>query len=111
MQSRISTLPRVTRGRDHEGAGLDAVGDDGVVERVQLVHALDGDERRAGTANVRPHLVEDARQLLDLGLAGRVFQGGAALGEGGRHHQVLGAGDGDHVEDDGGPAQPARPRA
>ncbi len=60
----------------------------------------------AGAFDVRAHLVEDAGQLLDLRLAGRVHQGGPALGQHRGAHQVLGAGDGRHVEPDVGAAQP-----
>ena len=49
-QSRTSTSPRGDRRRDHERAGLDAVGDDRVLDRLQLVDALDGDHVGAGAA-------------------------------------------------------------
>ena len=39
------------RRRDQQRPGLDAIGDDGVLDRVQLVDALDGDERRAGAVD------------------------------------------------------------
>jgi hypothetical protein len=53
----------------------------------------------------RPHLVQHAAELLHLRLARGVDQRGAALGESSRHHQILGAGDGRHVEHDLGTLQ------
>ena len=110
-QSRSSTLPRVMAAATMQRPRLDAIGDDGVLDRLQLVHAFDGDERRAGAVDAGAHLVEHARQLLDLGLAGAVLQGRAAVGQRGGHHEVLGAGDRDQVEDDGGAAQASGARA
>ena len=60
--------------------------------------------------DARAHLVEHAAQLLDLGLARGVLERRAALGQRRRHHQVLGAGDRQHVEHDVGAAQPLRAR-
>ena len=98
------------RGRDQQRPRLDAIGDDGVLDRVQLVDALDRDERRARAADPRAHLVEHARQLLDLRLARGVLQRRAPARQRRRHHEVLGAGHGDHVEDDRRAAQPPRAR-
>ena len=59
---------------------------------------------------LRAHLVEHAPELFDLGLARRILQRRAPARQRRRHHQVLGAGDGHHVEDDGRAAQPPRAR-
>ena len=63
------------------------------------------DDVGAGAVDGSAHLVEDAAELLDLGLAGAVDQGGAALREGGGHHEVLGARHGRHVKNDLGAAK------
>jgi hypothetical protein len=73
-----------------------------VVEGGELaaVGPPDVDDVGARTVDLGPHLVEDAAELLDLGLARAVDEGRAALGERRGHHQVLGAGHGGHVEID-----------
>ncbi len=95
-----STSPPASADRGHEGAGFDAIRDHGVVERLELFRAVDVDGAGAGALHPRAHLVEHPPQLLDLGLARAVDERGAALGQRGRHHQVLGAADGRHVEHD-----------
>jgi hypothetical protein len=90
---------------DHVRAGLDAVADDGVIEGVERVGAVDVDDVGAGAVDARAHLVEHAAELLDLGLARAVHEGGAALREGGGHHEVLGAGHRGDVEHDLGAAK------
>ena len=99
------------RGGDHVRAGLDAVGDDRVIERRELaaVGADDVDDVGAGAVHLGAHLVEDAAELLDLGLARAVDERGAALRERRGHHQVLGAGHRRQVEDDLGAAQAPPP--
>ena len=62
------------------------------------LHALDADGGRAGAFDLRAHLDQQIGQVRHLRLAGGVAQHGFALGQHGRHHQVLGAGDGDAVE-------------
>ncbi len=62
--------------------------------------------------NPRAHLDQQLGQVDHLRLAGGVLEHRGALGQRRRHHQVLGAGDGDGVEEDGGPLEAALdPRA
>jgi hypothetical protein len=93
-------------GGNGKRAGLDAIGDDGVLDRLQLVDAFDRDDRGAGAGDLGAHLVQHHAEVLDLGLARGVLDDGAALGERRRHHQVLAAGHGRHVEDDRRALQP-----
>ena len=73
------------------GAGFDAVAHRGVLARVHdgQRHALDLDRRGAGAPDLGAHCVEHIRQILDLGLAGGIVDGGGALGHHGGHHRVL----------------------
>src|SRR5690606_34757381 len=96
-------------GRGHgEHAGVEPVGHDGVLDGVQLVHALDGDEPGAATADLRAHLGEHVDHVEDLGLQRRVLDDRGALGQGGGHDEVLGAGVRGGVEVEGGAGQPGR---
>ena len=76
----------------------------------QALDAFDRDASRAGALDLRAHGVEQAREVLDLGLARAVLEHGRAARERRRHHQVLGAGDGRHREAEARAAQ-ARRRA
>ena len=98
--SRMTSPPFGDGRRDHVRAGLDAVGDDGVVERRELaaLGAPDVDDVGPGAVDLGAHLVEDASELLHLRLARAVDERGPALGERRRHHEVLGAGDRRDVE-------------
>ena len=87
---------------DEEGAGFDAVGVDTVFGTVQFRDALDADGGGAGTLNLGAHGVEQGGQIGHLRLARAVFEEGFAVSEGGGHQEILGAGDGDFVEDDVG---------
>ena len=93
--------------RAGKGARLDAIGNDAMrrLRRVQSVDALDADAVRAVTLDARAHRDQQRRQIGDLGLLGRVLQDRLALRQRGRHQQVLGAGDGDHVRPDARAAQ------
>ncbi len=88
-----------------EGAGLDAVGDDRVIDRVQRVDAFDVDDVGARAVDARAHLVEHPRELLDFGLPRGAYELRAAAREGRGHHEVFGARHRGHVEVDGGPAE------
>ncbi len=91
---------------DEEGAGLDAVGDDGVLGAVQPLDALDSNGGGPGAFDGRAHLVEQSRR-------GRLTSGSRAAfsstvspwASDRRHQQVFGAGDGDPVEVDRRAAQ------
>ena len=74
----------------------------GALERV---HAFHPDRGPARPLDARAHLQEQLRQVDDLGLLGRVADHGLAVGQGGGHHHVLGAGHGDGVEVDLDPAE------
>jgi hypothetical protein len=89
-----------------EGAGLDPVGDRAVGDAVQLAHALDPDPARAVALDARAHGDQHLGQVGDLRLLGGVLEHRLALGQGRRHQQVLGAGDGDHVGRDPRTLQP-----
>ena len=93
-------------GRNQEGAGLDAVGHHRIVGAVQLVDAVDGDDVTAGALDAGAHGDQAAREINHLGFARGVFQHGGAVGQGSGHHQVLGAGHGDHVHHDARALQP-----
>ncbi len=67
----------------------------------------DVDDVRPGAVDLRAHLVENATEFLDLRLTRAVDERRAPAREGGRHHQVLGAGDGGDVEVDLAAAQAA----
>ena len=74
-----------------EGADLDHVGQDGVVGAVQCGDALDGQQVGADAGNPGAHGVEHPAELLDVGLAGGVVDGGGASGQDGGHDDVGGA--------------------
>jgi hypothetical protein len=77
-----------------------------VVEGRELaaLGALDVDDVGPRAVDLGAHLVEDPAELLDLRLARAVDEGRPPLRERRGHHQVLGAGDGRHVEVDLAPA-------
>ena len=77
-------------GGQQEGAGFDAVGNDGVVRAVQPLDTNDGDGGGAGAPHLGPHGEQQSGEVHDLGLEGCVFNDGLTLREGGGHHQGLG---------------------
>jgi hypothetical protein len=93
------------RGGAQIGAGLDAVGHDAVGRAVQCVDALDADHVATGTGDARTHGVQAVGEVDHFRLARRVLDHGFAVGQRRRHHQVLGAGDGDHVAEHPGTFQ------
>ena len=78
-------------GGDHEGAGLDAVGDDFVLGAVEFLHAFDDDAPGACALDLRAHLDQEIGEIDDLGLGGGAVDDGDAFGEDGGHHDVVGA--------------------
>ena len=78
------------RRRHHEGARLDAVGNDGVVDGVERIDTFDRDNRGAGTLDARAHLVENPRKLFHLRLPSAVRERRTAFRQHGSAHQVLG---------------------
>ena len=85
--------------RHQQRARFEPVGHDLAVARGELVDAFDLDRGRARADHLRTHAVEERGEVGDLGLACRVLDHGAALGEDGRAHQVLGRADAGEFED------------
>src|SRR5204863_338620 len=96
--------------RHDERARLDAVGDDPVGRARELGDALDLEARRPRAVDPRAHPVEQRREVAHLGLARRVLDHGRALGERGRHHEVLGPRDRHQIGCDPGALEAARAR-
>ncbi len=94
------------RARNEERAGLDPVWLNIEFRAVQLVGAVDDDAIRAGAGHAGAHSVQEVRQVDDFGLARRVLDDGLAFRQDRGHHQILGAGDRDLVENDPGATQP-----
>ena len=65
---------------------------------MQFLDTVDGEEVAAYALDVGAHRVQHLAELLQIGLAGRVVDGGVAGGEGRGHHYVGGAGDGGLVQ-------------
>ena len=74
-------------------SSFDPVGNYVVFGAVQLFHAFDDDPARAGAFDLRAHLVQEIRQVDYLGLPRRPFDNRDAIGQHGRHHDVVGAED------------------
>jgi hypothetical protein len=83
-------IPRHGGGR-HEGAGLDAIRNHGVLDPVQLADSLDDNPAGAGPADFRPHRVEEIRKVQHLRFGGGGLDHGHSLGKRGRHHDIVGA--------------------
>ena len=73
--------------------------------RMQGGDSLDGEEVGADARDLGAHLVEHLAELLDVGLAGGVVDGGGALGEDGGHDDVGGAGDAGFIQEHVGAAE------
>ena len=94
------------RGRgDGVGAGVQVVRHHLVVQAVQLGPALHRDPVGAGAADLGPHRAERRGKVTHVGLPRGVPDRGAALRRRRRHHDVLGPGDGRHIEVDLGAPQ------
>ena len=72
---------------------------------MQLFHALNSHDGRAGTDNLGAHLVEHIGEIDDLGLAGGVVDNCGSLRAHGGHDEVLGGADAGELERDGGTVQ------
>ncbi len=96
------------RAGDQVGAGLDAIGQHVVLGAVQRLDAVDRDRVGARAGDPRAHRDQEIREVDDFGLARGVLEHRAAVGERGGHHEVLGAGHGDGLEDDARALEPAR---
>src|SRR5690349_11731067 len=95
---------------DNECARLDPVRNDAVASAMQALNSLDPYGRGSSALDVGAHLDQQRGQVADLGFASTVLHEGLAVGESGRHQQVLGTGNGNFVEDDVPAAEPVGSR-
>ena len=96
-------------GRRREVAGaLDVVAADPDRRAAQARHALHDDAVCARARNLRAHRIEQDGKVLDMRLAGGVVDFRRALGERGRHQDVLRRGDAGFVQHDERPRKSAR---
>ena len=97
------------RGREaDEAADLDVLGSDAPVAAVQLGDAVDAEDVRLDPLDLGAERDEEAAEVLDMRLAGGVADHRLALGEHGRHDDVLGRHHARLVEEDRLAAQPRR---
>ncbi len=87
-------------GKAHEGADLDVITRQTEPRPVELPHALDLQDVRPHPLDLRPHLVEEGAEILNMGLRGCVPDHGSTLGESGRHDGVLGSGHRGLIQED-----------
>ena len=80
-------------GGDHEGAALDAIGNDAMLAADQLVNAFNANLRRAMAGDLRPHFIEEIGTVHHFRFAGRADENGLSLGQRGGAHDVDGAED------------------
>jgi len=92
-------------GHTDEGADFNHVGQDGVVGAMQFGDALDGEQVGTDAGNLGAHCVEHSAELLNVGFASGVIDGGDALGEHSGHDDVGGAGHTGFVEEHVGALQ------
>ena len=85
---------------DEEGAGLDAVGDDGVRGAMKKLDAMDGEGAGIVAPDARAHFAEEMDEVGDFGFASTILESGDAVGERSGHEDIFRAGDGDFFEDD-----------
>ena len=76
----------------------------------QIGNALDLHPARPRAADARPHRRQQRGEIDDFGLARRVLDHRRSLGQGGGHHEVLGARHGDQIGRDPRSLQTARAR-
>ena len=91
-------MPAGDRARHQVGAALDAIGQHLVGRAAQPLDALDHDLVGAGALDVGTHGHQEVGEIHYFGFPRGVLQDGFAVGEGRRHHQVLGAGDRHRIE-------------
>ena len=90
-----------TRGaaRHDERAGLDAIADDRVLHRMQLVDTFDRDGRRPRAVDLRAHVAQERGEIATSG-SRRVLDHGLALGDDRRGEHGLGRADARELEHD-----------
>ena len=71
-----------------EATHLNHIGKHGVLRATQRLHAVDNQQVRCDTRNLGTHAVEHLTQLLQVGLARSVVDGGATFGQYCRHDDV-----------------------
>ena len=76
-------------GGDHEGPGLDPVGDDAVIGAPEALATFDLDGVRIGPLDRRAHRLEERDQVVHLGLLGGRPDDRGPLGQGRGQHRVL----------------------
>lgn len=76
-----------------EGDDLVEVFGKGEVAAAQALHAVDAQARGAQALELGAQHLHELAELLHMRLAGGIHQGGAAVGQGGAEHEVLGGGD------------------
>ena len=104
--SSTTTSPPVAAREPDEARDLDVVRADPVLASAELVDACDVEDVRADALDLRAERDEEAAEILDVRLAGRVPEHGLALGEDGGHDRVLRPHDGRLVEVHARAAQP-----
>ena len=82
-------LPAGDADRGQERRRFDAVGDHRVLNRVEVLDALDRDGRAAGPGHLGTHPVQEGGEVRDLGLPRGVLDHGRALREDAGHERVL----------------------
>src|SRR5687768_17127034 len=70
----------------NEASDLDHVRQQGVLGSAEFAHALDDEEVRSDSADLRTHAVQHEAKLLEVRLTGCVVDGGCAFREHGSHH-------------------------
>src|SRR5450759_2471628 len=94
-------------GRGDEGSGLDPVRHDRMIRAAQAPSTFDLDSVRGCALDLSAHLLEEADEIVDLGLLGGRLDDGVAVGQDGCQHGILGAHDGDLRKVDGAATKPA----
>lgn len=86
-------------GHADEAAHFNHVGENGVCGASEFFHAFDGEEVGGDAADFRSHAVEHFAELLYVGLAGGVVDGGCSVCQHGGHDDVGRSRDGGFVEE------------
>ena len=102
-------VPLRDSGGHHIAAGLDLVGNDGVVAAVHLLDAVDLDDVGTGAVYVCTHHIQEIGQIDNVRLTGHVFKNRRAFGQDSGQHGVHRGTDGDRVKKDVSADQMLRP--
>src|SRR5947199_6012556 len=85
-----------------EGTGFDAVGNDAMTRATQPGYTLHTNRGSTGAVDFRAHLDQQIGEVDHFRFTGAVLYQSLAIGEGGGHHDIFGAGHGDAIEDNFG---------